>query len=375
MKTLTTINKALSKYSACLAALLFISSIAGTVSAQTKEKKKVKPFEVGIGLSGAYDNNILKYSDKYLERFMNNEDEGRFHIKTYDDIIVKPSLQIAYSFNVFKKQKSKINLSANYSSYVLNDVKNWSFFTAGFQQNFAKKASVRIYYSYVPEFYVRHFRDSDRTEVYGYIPETFVPFSFSKDDYGIWVQNTFFKNTRVRLSLNYNQYFHNTHFTEYDCDNFVYGILINQPVTKKLKVEFSYEFTTSDAKATDADPELDADADNECDLFALDIAWQLPAVLKLKHELSAGADFSKRYYITNNYIEWDPEHAGRVDNVLNLQVNYNVKLTKALELNAFFKWFGRDSRTTSDKNSEYVSEEKDYTQYQVGLELDYGFKF
>jgi hypothetical protein len=71
----------------------------------------------------------------------------------------------------------------------------------------------------------------------------------------------------------------------------------------------------------------------------------------------------------------DPEHAGRVDNVLNLQVNYNVKLSKALELNAFFKWFGRDSRTTSDINSEYVSEEKDYTQYQVGLELDYGFKF
>jgi hypothetical protein len=364
--------------------IYFLSS--GTILGQEKSKKKDKLFDVNIGLATIYDDNILKYSEKYLDRFMNGEDEGRFHIDTYDDIILKPSLQIGSTFQIFKKQKSKLNFSYNYNSYIVNDVKNWQFISFAFQQNFLKKASFRIAYSYVPEFYVRHFRDEDLVNYYkevygfGYIPESFVPFSFSKDNYSIWIQNTFFKNTRIRLSLDYARYYHNVHYTEYDCKNFTYGFLINQPITKKIRLEAGYEFTTSDAKGYDQPGETkansdDADATNEADGFFITCTWQIPDVLKHKHSLEAGMDYEKRYYTTDHYVEVDPEHAGRVDNNLNYNFTYDFQLSKSFNLSAFYRWFGRDSGSPSIVNDWYLSNEKDYRQGQVGIEVTYNFKF
>jgi hypothetical protein len=373
--------------------LIAISALSnGYVQAQDKgkekekKKKKTDIFDVGFGVGVMYDDNILKYSEKYLERFLSGQDFGRFHIETYDDVILKPSLQVGATLNIFKKQKSKLSLSYNYNSYIVNDIKNWQFISIGFQQNFLKKASFRIAYSYVPDFYVRHFRDEDMVEYFkeiygfGYIPESFVPFSFSKDNYSIWVQNTFFKRTRVRLSLDYAQYFHNEHYTEYDCDNLYYGVHVFQGIGKKVDLELGFEFMTSDAKGYDEPFETketsdDADADNEGDSFFLGASWELPKLLKMNHSVGAGIEYLIRYYTTENYVELDPEHAGRVDYVVNLDINYRLKLSKSAEIGAFYKWFGRDSKTTSELNSNYVSDEKDYKQSQVGLEFTYNFKF
>ncbi len=371
--------------------LFFLSN--GHVIAQEKSKKKSKPFDVEVSLASFYDNNILKYSDKYLELFKNGLDKARFHINTYDDIVFKPSLALDWTFNILKKQKSRISLDYSYSAYIVNDVKNWSMFTAGFQQYLTRRASFKVFYTYIPEFYVRHFRDEDLVNYYkklygyGYIPETFVPFSFAKDDFGFWIQNTIFKNTRIKLNFDYARYYHNLHYTEYDCKNFAYGFQIFQGITKNIRIDLGYEFGTSDAKGydqTDAvgyyDPTEtkatsdDADATNEGDEFSLGIDWQLPAVFKLKNALDCGITFSKRYYTTDHYVEEDPEHAGRVDNNLYMRFGYNVKLNKSMDLSIFYKWYGRDSSTKSPLNSEYVSNEKDYKQSQVGLEFSYSFK-
>lgn len=364
-----------------LATIIFFLA-TGSGYSQEKSKKKAKPYDLKIGLATFYDNNILKYSEKYLDRFMNGEDEGRFQIETYDDVILKPSLQIGATYQIFKKQKSRINFSYNYSAYIVNDIKNWQFISLGFQQSFLKKASFRIAYSYVPEFYVRHFRDEDMVNYYkevygfGYVPETFVPFSFSKDDYSFWIQNTFFKSTRVRITFNYSQYFHNEHYTEYDCDNFTYGFQVVQGIGKKVDMEFGYEFGTSDAVATDGpqEPNPDADADNEGDAYMLGVTWQMPKIFKRNQSLGAGAEYLKRYYTTNNYVEEDPEHAGRVDDVINLDFNYQMKLSKAFDVSLFYKWFGRNSGSPSF-NDQYLSNEKDYKQWQLGLEVIYSLKF
>lgn len=380
-----------------LLAFLFILVAGGSI-AQEKEKptkkKKEKRFDVEFGLASTYDDNILKYSEKYLERFMANQDFGRFHIETSDDIILKPSLKLAYTFKVFKKQKTKINFDYSYSAYVVNDVKNWTGYSIGLLQNFAKRASFKISYNYIPEFYVRHFRDQDMVDYYsdltgfGYVPETFVPFSFSKDNYGFWIQKTMLKNTRVRLALDYAKYFHNQHYTEYDCDNLVYGIQITQPLNKVLKVEAGFEFETSDAKGydnTDKDgfyaPDEtmetsdDADATNQGETYFLGCSWQIPELAKHKHSFDAKIGYERRKYTTEDGPLEDPEHAGRLDQNLNLAFTYDFTINKYFSATAFYKFFGRDSSTSSELNSTYVSNEKDYKQNQIGLAVSYSLKF
>jgi hypothetical protein len=53
--------------------------VAGENPAKAKNK-----WSISLSLSPYYDSNILKYSNKYIERFKNGEDEGRFHIHSID---------------------------------------------------------------------------------------------------------------------------------------------------------------------------------------------------------------------------------------------------------------------------------------------------
>ncbi|OYT12374.1 MAG: hypothetical protein B6I19_09910 [Bacteroidetes bacterium 4572_114] len=122
-----------------------------------KKKKKTKYFELRVGLAMVYDDNILKYSEKYLNRFMNGEDEGRFHIETYDDLIINPSLEVICRPKIFKKAKTRINASISPKIYAVNNIKDWLYWGVGFQQYITKSASIKILYSYIPDFYVRHF--------------------------------------------------------------------------------------------------------------------------------------------------------------------------------------------------------------------------
>ncbi len=375
------INSHFNPFRVSLILILILFLITGRQAyAEKKKPKKPKRFDAEFSLETTYDDNILKYSQKYLDRFLNNEDEGRFHIKTYDDIILNPSLSLGTSFNIFKKRSTDISFKYSYNAYMVNDIKNWSMIYAGVEQNLTKRASFKFFYTYIPDFYVRHFRDEDWKNVYGYTPETFVPFSFAKNNYGFWIQNTFLKSTRIRFYFYYGQYFHNVHFTEYDCDNFSYRVQVFQKINKKLRFDFSWEFMTSDAKGYDQPGETkgtsdDADATNEGDEFNLGLNWKLPDIKKHDNDLDFNISFAKRYYTTDHYVEEDPEHAGRVDTNFDFNVRYRFKLNKSMNLSAYYQWHLRDSGTTSDYNREYVSNEKDYKQGQVGLEFAWKFKF
>lgn len=363
-----------------MASPFLINQVQAQEKDKEKKKKKSVPVEVELGFTTIYDNNILKYSEKYLERFKNNEDNGRFHIETYDDIILSPSLKLSSTFRIFKKLNSKFNIDYSQNSYIVNDIKNWRTIGVGFQQFLTKKASLRISYSYIPDFYVRHFRDGDWVKIYRYIPETFQPYSFAKDNYGFWIQNTFLKNTRVRLLFNYAVYYHNEHFTEYDCKNYVYGFKLFQPLHKKVRLEFGYQFLTSDAKAYDEPGETsetsdDADADNEEDSFVLGVYWQLPPVKKLNHNIGGEFEFLKRYYTTDNYLEEDEEHAGRIDESFGLLLTYEVKVLKSLKTSVYYELLGRNSGSKAEANREYLSLEKDYRQTRIGFDITYNLNF
>jgi len=351
----------------------------GQESTKKKKKSKEKPLAFRVGLAATYDNNILNYSDKYLDRFMKGEDPGRFHIDTYDDLILNPSLGAIYTFNIFKKVKSKISASISPRFYMVNDIKNWVFWTIGFQQYLTKKASFKFTYSYIPEFYVRHFRDDQWIDVYGYKPISFTPYAFSKDNFGFYIQNTFFENTRVKLSLFHARYYHNQHYTEYDSKDWLYGIMVYQKITKKFRIEAGYQYVTSDAKGYDASyqtPETTTgpDATFVEDRFLLGFIWYLPKIKKKSNNLDVDLLIMNRYYSSSHPPLDDPLHAGRYDYNYRMFFNYHFRVNKSLRFTVFYNWLMRDTETTAKINATYVSNEKDYRQDLVGIKISYGIK-
>jgi len=374
------INNNFFPYRICLIVLIIFFFLPNAdVLAQKKSKKKTKKWNIDIGLATIYDDNILKYSKKYLDKFDKREDEGRFNINTYDDLVLSMSLKTSYTFKVFGKLKSRINVDLSRRQYINNDIKTWNNMVIGFRQYLTKQASMKFFYSYIPDFYINHFRDDDWVDVYGYTKEAFQPYSFAKESYGFWIQNTFYKNTRIMLNFSYEKYYHNKHFTEYDCDNFVTGIKLYQKIHKKVRLLMGYQFTNSDANAYDGPNETkatsdDSDATNVEDRFTFGFNWKLPRLKKHTNDLNVECRIQNRYYSSKHYLEKDRMHAGRVDKNFRLYVTYNIKLRKNLKLSAFYYWFHRNSDTEAIPNKILISDEKDYNQDQYGLKITYNLK-
>jgi hypothetical protein len=361
--------------------LLLMAALMWPTAVQAQKKKKKSKglkMEADFGVATFYDDNILKYSDKYLDRFMNNEDEGRFDINTYDDVVVNPSLGLSATYRLFGKRKTEVDAGASLSYYLVNDIKNWQAFDVGLSQEITRRLSLSFDYSYIPDFYVRQFRDDDWVPIVGYTPESFTAYSFAKNNYAFVGEYIFFKDTRVRFYYYYMQYYHNKNYTEYDCKNNMYRIRINQPFLKNFEVDISYQYETSDAKGYDQPGETketsdDSDATFEENGLNAGLAWKMPRIKNRYHSLSLDVVLFDTFYQTDKPVQIDPLHAGRVDHNLRIYINYYLSVTRNFKFKAFYNWYGRDSGTTSILNEEYVSDEKDYRQNQVGIELVYKF--
>ncbi len=363
-----------------LSFFLLIAFPFNTVKAGNSPKKKVKHWEAEFSISPYYDSNILKYSDKYIDRFINRQDEGRFHINRYDDLVTKYSAGLSLSNKFIKKLNTIFSFDFSYNKYSFNPVKNWLRYSFGWRQYFLSKSCFMLSYSYIPHFYVRHFRDEDWINVYGYVPSTFQPYEFSKDDISFWIQHYVFKNTRVRAYYSFMKYYLDPNNTEYDSNDYLVGIRIYQKITNKLSINAGYKYVYSDAKGYDQQGETkqnsdDVNATNYGHNFVAGIDYKLPKVLKMNNSISLDASYEKGIYTTNQYYELDPIHAGRNDKNYDITLTYSINLPGDVQMSAFYELQGRKTGTPVAVNAEYISDEKSYEEYQTGIEFNYNFKF
>jgi len=372
------------KYSIILlCCLIFLSNLDNELYGQKKKKteEKVDKWALSLSIKPFYDSNILKYSEKYIQRFKNGEDPGRFHIDRIDDLTVGYSAGLTFTDEFFGNMKTIIGTGYDTDAYTYNSVKNWATFNIFYRQQIAASTSAQFSYSYIPEFYVRHFRDEDWVKYYGYTPETFRPYLFSKDGFSFWAQQILpWKTTRARLYFTYDRYYLDESNTEYDSNDYLYGFRIYQSLFNNLDFNFGYFYTTSDAKGYDELNETkvnsdDSDATNYEHAYFAGFDYVLPKVFSRNNDISIDVQYLRAFYTTDKYLEVDPLHAGRFDYNYRLYVNYNIDLMENFSATAFYNWFGRESSTSAEVNREYVSNEKDYTQFRVGINFNYIIRF
>lgn len=86
-------------------------------------------------------------------------------------------------------------------------------------------------------------------------------------------------------------------------------------------------------------------------------------------------EHTRRYYRSKIFLEIDQEHAGRQDFEYLLSATYSFQLLDDLELALNYAWRRRNTETLAPQNATYLAEEKDYRQYQIGLEVKYTLNF
>ncbi len=367
----------LNKIIICYAILISTLTMLGSNAALSKQKKIIN-WEIKYNLETVYDDNVLGYSDKYFDKFINQQDPGRFHIETFDDVLINNSLDFSISYNFFKKFKTELNLGLSYRKYLKNSIKDWLLADISISQELSENLKLTLGYSLIPEFYIRHYRDFDYAMLYGYTPESLREYSFSKENIFLKSYYAYSNKLNFTLGLSYSSYIYPSYFTEYDSKDYAVDAGADYTFNKKLKCFGTYKFVYSNARGfegTEQEPYIYTHSDPTYyeHQFSLGARYYLPHIFDFKNYAKLTLFYNRAIFTTDNPPELDDLHSGRVDNEFKASLNYTLNYDDNLSFGLGYNFFIKRCQANSEINKQSIIDEKDYNKNTFTFDIYYKF--
>ncbi|MEM6794831.1 MAG: hypothetical protein AAF725_12700 [Acidobacteriota bacterium] len=319
-------------------------------------------------LATYYDSNILRYSDKFIQRFEDGRDPDRFRVESLDDTIQRADLDVSRSFAGVAGRLASVDASVSYRAYARNDIKDWASWSLGWRQELGRGRSVEATALGASDFYVRHIRDSDLVGRGGEDP--FQAFEFRRSGARLRYRHDWGASSRLRYDLGWTRFRHSDAFREFDSDNFSLGARLDQQRTSRLRLSYGLELTESDARGFDEPGEtLLTSDDSDPSYRQLDLMVASRYVLGGfgNQVLFFQAEAGLRDYATSKPFNLAPFHSGRQDDFLRLYGSWQIDLSARYRLTVFAQGRRRTSSLPPDQLD--IGVEKDFEQVEGGVRL------
>ncbi|MEM9555717.1 MAG: hypothetical protein AAGC60_15795 [Acidobacteriota bacterium] len=323
-------------------------------------------------LSSYYDSNILRYSDRFIQRFDNGQDPGRFRVDSLDDVIQRVDVDVERSFTGLGGRPARVTLGLTHRAYSRNSIKDWSQLELDWRQDLGRGRRVTLFATMATDFYVRHLRDSDLTgDVSGSDP--FQAFEFTKSEVGVRYRHELGASWTVTPELAVASLRHSPAFREFDSDNLRTRLRFDQRVGRRLRLSYAVDFTDSSAQGYDEPGETLATSDDtdpsyrQIDLM-LAARVQLPTARA--QSLFFQAEAGEREYTTSKPQSLAPFHNGRDDELFRVYGAWQIALGARWRLTVFGQFRDRSSSIPEDQD---IGLDKNYEQYEAGLRLSARF--
>lgn len=347
----------------------------GRPVAEKASRRPDGPWQLRVGFDQAYDSNILRYADKYLDRFEAGQEPGRFRIDSVDDAVSEVEARVRYRGSGLGGRDMSAYLRLDHRAYARNEIKDRSRFELGWRQNLPGNMRLALTAHWLPDFYIRHQRDADSPAL-GYVgDERFREFSFERQGVEARVEKRWSKAWRSWLEMEASSYQYSEDFREFDSDDLRLGMRWDHTLSQRWRMTYRYRYLMSNAAGVDAPGETLATSDDNDASFD-EHAVYLASRLRWRHPrgswrtLNLALEVFQRDFNTDQLPSEAPLYAGRQDRRWRLSAAYTWPLRGGLDASAYAEWLQRTSR--SDVSSFNLAEEKDFEVITVGLRLTYG---
>jgi len=317
----------------------------------------------GIG----YDSNYLKLSNS-------EQDEIAYYPDLLGDsesassLISKNTIEVKYNPYFFEGHKSQIRLKVNYNKYIESANKSYSSFGVYFAQHLGKYEWVKLSYSYLPQYYLRDYRDRDDLIINGNLDQYLASCYFSQGSttlkYSKWL---YLKRTWLEGIINYKTQYYNPAFTEFDLNLFLVGVQFNSRYFRKYSLKLGGVHTVADNITYQNGLKSTTDIDRSFKQSDYSMSIKTKIDFTIINELGVYYIISARKYISTN--EADALHIGRshtenkvkiwIGNKLNKDVDYTLQFSKRIR--------------KTNANVDWIEELKDFTKLEVTLLFSFHF--
>ena len=328
---------------------------------------------VKIDWRSTYDDNILRYSERDIDRFVHSSEPYPSKMSAYDDWKNNFTLKIYIDGPRFFRHRPDIWYFVKFSHYYRNPFKNYSTHTLILKQKVIRPLELHFKYFFMPDYYLREYRDRDTGEAQS------CAFNDHQARIGFTIKLT--KNLKATMQAEYEQLYYNKYFTEYDSESWLYELKLEQRVGRSLRFSMGYGFKTADNigfnQAQALYPDMTGefmedteygDSSYEADIYFTELRYRVRDFvlnedlwLKLQYKLR------KRYYTTNNRLETDPFHAGRHDDRSRWIISATQDLNKLMEIGIEYTYESRDTESYYQP----VIDAKNFSQNLLAFYLTY----
>ncbi|MCK5050700.1 MAG: hypothetical protein KAS53_03090 [Candidatus Cloacimonetes bacterium] len=320
-------------------------------------------FYSNITLETKYSSNILNLSQSDLDRFESGNEPNKFSLETSDDLITSAKVELNLKHRLIAGHTQINRIAVKYNKFLKNDFEDNYYVEYALKQYLSKKLNFGMYYYYHPEIYVNRYDSVLDNE------NVFRDFTYSKNNYIGKVNYTLNPKYQFNYKFAFSQLFYNEYFTEYDAENIENGLGIRITPASWIRINTSYAYKYSNAKAEDAfiNPQLVAiikDASYQADIF--DLSLYFPAVISLYSKpvnFNLGAKYEHLYFQAENQL--DEYHYGRDDKIVTFDTDAKYKINDNISLEYYYKY---KFRNTGSPYTNVVTD-KEYNLYETGISI------
>jgi len=351
------------------AVVVFLLILAISISGLGAGRKGDKfPLTLKVVFSTSYDDNILKYSDRDLDRFETNTETFPSEIITTDDWLNVFGLRVYRDFDLSRHLKFRPYYAGKISLYAVNQIKNYQSHNFIGRLAYRNRAYFSLKYFYLPSYYLRIYKDKDWNVYRGAQFDLFRP-AVSLRVRSPWAE---FEAEGGRELTYYSEY-----FTEYDAEAFFGNVSASRTIFADLSLTVGYGFKVSDNIGFDqvgavspTDPTVDTeygDASYEEDQYSLEIAYLLPLPTDWKWRIGLNVQHSERFYQSSLTSLQDPFHVGREDRRTSFEPSLTVSPASSLDLELRYSY----DRRRTDSPIPTVSPIKNFDQHSIEFSVIY----
>lgn len=343
--------------------------------ARTRRELPALEWGLKLGVTGIYNDNLLRLSETDLNAFHRFDPRFRTPVETTDDgeteISLTPSVlwrapavtmvNIQYRFKAVQRAK---NDHTNYQTHSMSAsvrprVKGYRWV-------------VRAGVFTIPSFYLRVYRDRD----FG----TYDDARFTNWEYNGELSYRVSEPLWLSLQGGTGTYYYNARFTEYDSDYDEFGAEVEYATPWDPRISMRYTRRISDNIGSTQGSSLEiisdpgaiedseyGDGDFDEDDFRIALRTPVKIVKSEVVDASVAARVRRRVYTTDRSIESDPFHRGRLDNRWEVTPSLSWSPHAALDIALYYTYEER----ASESDVEAVALVKDFVRREIGLGFTY----
>jgi hypothetical protein len=338
-----------------------------------KAKKSPWRFRNSFTAEFLYDDNIYTIHDEAIEAFQVGSEDGLPRMKSYDDFIFAPTLDLAAERRFFDVGKTRFRFKVKRWMYAANPIKTNTDFDGYVRQWFPGGKSLEFNVHYAPEQYIRQLGDDAPYDGLGYRDKEF---RFTRNVANLTWRHYVTRKFSYKLIAETNMRYYNKPFQENDIEAWEIRGSVNYKFFDRdlsVTVDYSYEDASGrghDSVGESAENSDDSDPSYHRDLYRIGLDLDTPWLAPIVDDVGVAYLFMDYYYTTEKPLFDAPYQRGRRDKWAKAFIKASRRITRGVDLDFDFTYSERQVESPWYGD---ITLDKDYISHRYALALSYDF--